>query len=110
MIFVKIKQLGGDKMKSYIVNSLFVKGLDKEVQFDRAYLYVHKAEFIRWSLVIEETEQSSIFRDAIRNREHLAINFSAEYINGLKGNVMVKRVTNDSIELKGSGELVGFNG
>ncbi|MCI0767856.1 hypothetical protein [Bacillus sp. TL12] len=96
-------------MATYIVNSLFVKGFDEEIQFDRAYLYVHKVGSTSWSLEIEEAEQSSIFRNAIRNREHLNITFSAEYMKELKGSVMVKRVTNDSVELKGSGELVSFN-
>ncbi|WP_439875933.1 hypothetical protein ACSLGG_10855 [Bacillus mycoides] len=96
-------------MKTYIVNNLFVKGLDVEIQFDRAYLYVHKVGSVSWSLEIKETEQSEIFEDAAWANEHLSISFSAEYMKALKGNVMVKRVVNDFVELKGSGELIGFN-
>ncbi|MGG3046228.1 hypothetical protein ABEO76_24380 [Bacillus anthracis] len=96
-------------MKTYIVNNLFVKGLDEEIQFDRAYLYVHKAGSVSWSLEVDTVEQIDTFTQAIRNKEHLNITFSAEYMNGLSGNVMIKKVINDSVELKGSGELKGFN-
>ncbi|ANC07807.1 MULTISPECIES: hypothetical protein [Bacillus cereus group] len=96
-------------MKTYIVNGLFVKGLEEKIRFDRAYLYVHKVGSVSWSLEVDEVEQIDTFVQAIRNKEHLNITFSAEYMNELSGNVMVKRVKNDSVELKGSGELKGFN-
>ncbi|MEX0416993.1 MULTISPECIES: hypothetical protein [Bacillus] len=96
-------------MKTYIVNKLLVQGLNEQIQFDRAYLYVHKTDSISWSLAVDEVEQINTFVQAIRNKEHLNITFSAEYMNGLSGNVMVKRVENDSVELKGSGKLEGFD-
>ncbi|HDR8188357.1 hypothetical protein ABEW59_06650 [Bacillus wiedmannii] len=96
-------------METYSVNKLTVKGLNKEIKYDWAYLYVHKVGSISWSLEIDEVEEISIFRNAIRNREHLNITFSAEYMNGLTGNVMVKRAIDGSVELKGSGKLIGFN-
>ncbi|MGG5740485.1 hypothetical protein [Bacillus cereus group sp. IBL03679] len=96
-------------MKTYIVNNLLVKGLDEDIQFNSAYLYVHKVGSVSWSLEIKETEQSEFFEDAALANEHLSITFSAEYMKSLKGNVMVKRVINNFVELKGSGELLGFN-
>ncbi|MED0963844.1 hypothetical protein [Bacillus paramycoides] len=96
-------------MKTYIVNNLFVKGLDREILFDRAYLYVHEAGSISWSLEVNGVEQIDTFVQASRNKERLNITFSAEYMSGLSGNVMVKGRINDSVELDGSGKLNGFN-
>ncbi|MDW3036730.1 hypothetical protein WN777_12995 [Bacillus pacificus] len=94
-------------MTSYIVKNLFVNGLDREIQFDRAYLYVHEVGgFISWSLEVNGVEQIDIFVQAKRNKERLNINFSTEYMNGLSGNVTV---LNDSVELKGTDRLNGFN-
>ncbi|GAB6614079.1 MULTISPECIES: hypothetical protein [Bacillus] len=96
-------------MTTYIVKKILVQGLDEEIHFDRAYLYVHSGGSVSWSLEVDEVEQINVFVRAIRNKEHLNISFSAEYMNGLSGSVMVKRVVNDSVELKGSGKLEGFN-
>ncbi|WP_158081094.1 hypothetical protein [Bacillus mycoides] len=41
--------------------------------------------------------------------ESIKTTFFTGYMNGFKGNVMVKRVMDDSVTLKGSGELVGYN-
>lgn len=98
-------------MNSYIVNNLFVKGLDSEIQFDRAHLNVHEVGGLKsWSLEVNGVEQIDIFVQAHKDKKHLNITFSAEHMNELSGKVMVKRRINDSVELNVSGKLNGFNG
>ncbi|PGW77541.1 hypothetical protein COE01_21675 [Bacillus thuringiensis] len=95
-------------MKTYIIYNLSVKGLDEEIKFDKGYLYVHESNYINWNIDIDGAEQVSVFRNAIRNREYLALSIFTSNKNYFKGTVMVKNITNDSIELKGSGELLGY--
>ncbi|HDX9689641.1 hypothetical protein V7652_29375 [Bacillus thuringiensis] len=95
-------------MKTHIVNSLSVKGLDEEIKYVQAHLYVHKAGITSWSLEIDEPEQMEKFARVRRDKEKLDITFSISYMNELKGKVMVKDIINSSVTLNGSGRLVGY--